>query len=42
MNKTIINSITDFIFIGKEFNELEHYDLLIINADWAEKNLQMI
>ena len=39
MQKNTINDITDFIFIGKELSELSHYDLLIINADWAEDSL---
>ena len=34
-----IKDITDFIFVGKEFEELSHYDLLIINSDWAEEQL---
>ena len=34
-----IKDITDFIFVGKNINELSHYDLLIINADWAEEQL---
>ena len=34
-----IQDITDFIFIGKNIDELSHYDLLIINADWAEEQL---
>lgn len=34
-----IKDITNFIFIGKRFEELSHYDLLIINADWAEEQL---
>lgn len=39
MKFNTIKDITDFIFIGKEFEELSHYDLLIINADWAEEQL---
>ena len=39
MNKSTIEAITDFIFIGKRLEELTNYDLLIINADWAEKEL---
>ena len=39
MELNTINDITNFIFIGKNINELSHYDLLIINADWAEKEL---
>lgn len=35
----IINDITNFIFVGKSIDELTHYDLLIINADWAEEKL---
>ena len=38
MTKTI-EDITNFIFIGKSIEELSHYDLLIINADWAEEQL---
>lgn len=38
INSTI-KDITDFIFIGKTIDELSHYDLLIINADWAEESL---
>lgn len=34
-----IEDITNFIFIGKNIDELSHYDLLIINADWAEEKL---
>lgn len=34
-----IKDITNFIFIGKKMDELSHYDLLIINADWAEEQL---
>lgn len=34
-----IKDITDFIFLGKDIEELTHYDLLIINADWAEEQL---
>lgn len=34
-----ISDITNFIFIGKKMDELSHYDLLIINADWAEEQL---
>ena len=38
MTKTI-EDITNFIFIGKPIEELSHYDLLIINADWVEEQL---
>ena len=38
MTKTI-EDITNFIFIGKSKEELSHYDLLIINADWVEEQL---
>ena len=38
MTKTI-EDITNFIFIGKSIEELSHYDLLIINADWVEEQL---
>lgn len=34
-----IKDITNFIFIGKDFKELTHYDLLIINADYAEEQV---
>ena len=34
-----IEDITNFIFVGKTIDELAHYDLLIINADWAEEQL---
>ena len=34
MTKTI-EDITSFIFVGKSLEELSHYDLLIINADWG-------
>lgn len=34
-----IKDITDFIFVGKKMEELSHYDLLIINADWAEEQV---
>jgi len=34
-----IQDITDFIFIGKNIDELSHYDLLIINVDWAEEQI---
>lgn len=34
-----IEDITNFIFVGKNIDELSHYDLLIINADWAEEQL---
>ena len=34
-----IKDITDFIFLGKDIEQLSHYDLLIINADWAEEQL---
>lgn len=39
MNPDTIKDITDFIFIGKSLDELSHYDLLIINADWTEVSL---
>ena len=39
MKPNTIKDITDFIFLGKDFVELSHYDLLIINADWAEEQL---
>lgn len=39
MELNTINDITNFIFIGKSLEELSHYDLLIINADWAEEKL---
>ena len=39
MELNTIKDITDFIFIGKSINELSHYDLLIINADWGEEKL---
>lgn len=39
MKLNTINDITNFIFIGKSLEELSHYDLLIINADWAEEKL---
>ncbi len=39
MKLNTIKDITNFIFIGKDFNELKKYDLLIINADWAEESL---
>lgn len=39
MKLNTIKDITDFIFIGKTIEELSHYDLLIINADWAEEQL---
>ena len=32
MKPNTIKDITDFIFLGKDFEELSHYDLLIINA----------
>lgn len=34
-----IMDITNFIFVGKSIDELSHYDLLIINADWTEEQL---
>ena len=34
-----IKDITNFIFAGKNMDELSQYDLLIINADWAEQKL---
>lgn len=39
MKLNTIEDITNFIFIGKSLEELSHYDLLIINADWAEEKL---
>lgn len=39
MKLNTIKDITDFIFVGKEIEELTHYDLLIINADWVEEKL---
>ncbi len=39
MMKDNIANITDFIFIGKNFEELTYYDLLIINADYAEESV---
>ena len=39
MKLNTIEDITNFIFIGKSLEELSHYDLLIINADWAEEQL---
>ena len=39
MKLNTIKDITDFIFIGKRIEDLTHYDLLIINADWAEEGL---
>lgn len=39
MKLNTIDEITNFIFIGKDFEELTKYDLLIINSDWAEKEL---
>ena len=39
MKLNTIKDITNFIFLGKDIEELTHYDLLIINADWAEEQL---
>ena len=39
MDLNTINDITNFIFVGKKIDELSHYDLLIINADYAEENV---
>ena len=39
MKLNTIKEITDFIFLGKNINELSYYDLLIINADFAEETL---
>ena len=39
MKPNTIKDITDFIFLGKDFEELSHYDLLTINADWVEEQL---
>ncbi len=34
-----IEDISNFIFVGKKFEELTKYDLLIINTDFAEKKV---
>lgn len=39
LKMNVIKDITDFIFVGKNINELSYYDLLIINADWTEEQL---
>ena len=39
MNLNTIKDITNFIFVGKNIDELSHYDLLIINADYAEESV---
>ena len=39
MDINTINDITNFIFVGKKIDELSHYDLLIINADYAEESV---
>ncbi len=39
MKSNMINDITNFIFVGKSFEELQHYDLLLINADYAEESI---
>ena len=39
MDLKTINDITNFIFVGKKIDELSYYDLLIINADYAEKSV---
>ena len=39
MKMSTIEDITNFIFVGKNIDELSYYDLLIINADWAEEKL---
>ncbi len=39
MVRNTIEDITNFIFIGKCFEDLQHYDLLIINADYAEESV---
>ena len=39
MSLNIIEDITNFIFIGKEMEQLQKYDLLIINADYAEESV---
>lgn len=39
MKMNTIEDITIFIFVEKNIDELPQYDLLIINADWAEKKL---
>ena len=42
MGMNTIKDITNFIFVGKNMDELSQYDLLIINADWQKKNQQKI
>ena len=39
MNLDMIKDITNFIFLGKDLEQLKHYDLLIINADYAEESV---
>ena len=39
MTRNTIEDITNFIFVGKRFEDLQHYDLLIINADYAEESV---
>ena len=39
MDSKTIKDITNFIFVGKKIGELSHYDLLIINADYAEESV---
>ena len=39
MNLNMIEDITNFIFVGKDLEQLKHYDLLIINADYAEESV---
>ena len=39
MELNTIKDIMNFIFVGKKLEELSHYDLLIINADWAEEQV---
>ena len=39
MKLNTIKDITEFIFVGKNIEQLTHYDLLIINADWAEEQI---
>ena len=39
MKSNMIEDITNFIFVGKKIEHLQHYDLLIINADYAEADV---
>ena len=39
MKPNMIEDITNFIFVGKSIEQLQHYDLLIINADYAEESV---